>query len=580
MTDFVPEKRLERERRARQEAEQLLEEKSRALYLKNEELKTLAESLEAQVVKRTQELKEARDEALEVSIAKSRFIAVMSHEVRSPLNGVIGAFGLLKDTSLTAEQLEFVEAARTSASALLVIINDILDYSKIDVEKLQLEPVVFDLYELITGIIDSFGLSSHSFRDSIRIRSLIDTDAPRILIGDSARLRQVLINLISNAVKFTEKGEIQVTVTMDEILNDKVSITFGVRDTGVGISAENRTHLFEEFWSRSAKQEGGVVGTGLGLSISYRLVKLMGGEIRLKSVEGEGSFFWFTLPLQIANESALPQIDTLNSLEKETDIILSGRVLLAEDNSVNQLIISAILTKFGLTVDVVGNGIEAVESVINRSYDVILMDIDMPEMNGIEATRAINEFLGSKQNKIPIIAITAHALQGDREKFLSYGFDDYIVKPISRLDLSLTLEKLLEKDDVLASNGITHKGSVQSAPETSGIDQQTLENLMREVGGENMTMLVQVFLDELDMHTEKFKLAASLKDLEQLGMSAHSLKSSAASFGAIGLSNLARRIEEKVDQSDVVSAVRDSEKLVESAKVVRRQLQETISNQG
>jgi signal transduction histidine kinase/CheY-like chemotaxis protein/HPt (histidine-containing phosphotransfer) domain-containing protein len=578
MTDLVPAKRLERERNARLEAERLLEEKSRELFLANEGLKNFAESLEEQVAERTQELQQTKDEALKISNAKSRFIAVMSHEVRGPLNGVIGALSLLKDTSVTVEQRGYVEAARTSASALLVIINDILDYSKIDADKLELEPVLFDIHELMTDVISSIRLSSRSFQDSIYLHSQIDKDIPGKLIGDDARVRQVLINLINNALKFTEQGEIEVTSSLDTVVRDRAVIRFGVRDTGLGISPENQEHLFEEFWSQSARGKGSIVGTGLGLPISARLVKLMGGEIGLDSAEGEGSYFWFTVPLSIASESEVRQSEVKLDSEPGQSEQFSGRVLLAEDNSVNQLILSAILNKFGLTVDVVVDGLEAVESVRNRPYDLILMDIDMPGMDGIEATRLIKDSFQMERSKIPIIAITAHALPGDKEKFMVAGFDDYFVKPINRVELRLALERWLRKTNKAGHMGITRPEAIPSEADRSEIDLPTLQKLVREVGKNNLTTLVQVFLEELEKHTDNFKVGVSNGDLRLLGMSAHSLKSSTASFGAMGLSNLAQEIEERVNQDDVGGAASISLEFAEAVEKVRKKLLEIVDN--
>jgi len=428
MNEKVHSLRVERERRARKEAERLLESKSRELYLANRELATLAETLEGQVAERTRELARARDEALAASSAKSRFLAVMSHEIRSPLNGVIGALGLLRDTQLDEEQRRYVEISRASASSLLAIVNDILDFSKIEANKLGLEPTSFDARELVAGVTDSFAVRCRE--KSIDLVTEIDERVPAQLVGDGARVRQVLINLVDNALKFTDKGEIRVMISPygSGSGSEEAWLLFKVKDSGVGISDQTQAHLFEEFWSWAPDVPGRIAGTGLGLAISNRLVAMMGGEMNVESALGEGSTFWFRLPFATAGverpeESSAEPVDAPQRL--------SGRVLLAEDNTANQMIAEAMLTRSGLSVDAVGNGLEALEAIRARSYQVVLMDIDMPEMDGLEATRRIRA-LGGTRARTPIVAMTAHAMRGDREKFLAEGVDDYIVKPISR----------------------------------------------------------------------------------------------------------------------------------------------------
>lgn len=570
MSDDVFVRRLDRERRARIEAERLLENKSRELYLANQSLKGLTETLEKQITDRTADLVIARDEALSASSSKSRYLAVMSHEVRSPLNGIIGALGLLTDTTLDTEQLQYTNIARKSAASLLSIVNNILDFSKIEANKMGLEPASFDVRELIAGVIDAFEIVASE--NSTNLVCEIYADAPKYLIGDGGRIRQVLVNLVDNALKFTTGGEVRITVGLESVMSDKIWLLFGVKDTGVGISEENQVHLFKEFWSQSPESSGAIVGTGLGLPISNRLIKIMGGEMGIESSIGEGSLFWFSVPFD-----KVP-FDKLERGEKhlqentgypatEVQQSLSGRILLAEDNTANQMIAQAMLTKIGLHVDLAVNGTEAVEAISSRPYDVVLMDIDMPEMNGIEATRLIRKFSDASRASTPIVALTAYAMKGDRERFLAEGLDDYVEKPISRAGLVACLSHWLSK--IPGPSEVVPDSDV---PDESLFSVTTLETMIAEIGEENLSPLIDVFLNELDSRVDLIERAAAEGNADGLAKECHPLKSSAASFGAFGLSKLAREIEEKAMHDDLAAAQTTSRKLRKVAQETRDQL--------
>jgi PAS domain S-box-containing protein len=388
---------------------------------------------------REQELRDAILKSAEASEAKSRFLAMMSHEVRTPLNGVIGALGLLRDTDLNEIQRKYADTSRTSAESLLIIINDILDYSKMEAGKLDLETTTFDIAELVYSVTDTFSLRCEE--NGITLLGELAPSVPDRVIGDPARTRQVLVNLVGNAMKFTHDGEICVSVERDSLDDQHVSLKFRVDDTGSGIEPEHQAQLFDEFWSGDPSANGGVVGTGLGLAISKRLVEMMGGEIGVESTPGKGSSFWFRIPFGAASADA-PTSKAADA--KNVPQQLSGRILLAEDNPTNQMIVQTMLHKLGLSVDVVGNGIEAVDALKTRPYDVVLMDIAMPDMGGIEATHLIRE-LDPARARIPLIALTAHAMRGDREKFLAEGLDDYLEKPVTQAALAVCLSNWLGK---------------------------------------------------------------------------------------------------------------------------------------
>ena len=555
------ERRLERERLARKQAEQLLEEKSRELYVKNQELRELANNLEDLVVMRTAELQQARDDALSANRAKSAFLANMSHDIRTPMSGVIGMSELLLDTTLTAEQRHQAQVILDSSRSLLTLLNDILDLSKLESGKLELNLRDFDLYELLDGIMDTLTIPAGSKR--VELGVIPHGAVPRRLHGDPVRLRQVLMNLVGNAVKFTDSGEVTVGLSVPGDGPDAAMLRFSIRDTGPGINDEDRGRLFKKFSQVDYKSTRRHQGTGLGLAISKDLVGMMGGGIGVDSEPGRGSTFWFTIPLQAAAVSGkessafqgmrvaglIPgetlrniiasQLQVLDvearlfadpaaladelqqttgrgeryqllladhshlseSAEREfleidpglcgsalckvsldwadglphgketlwdtvlsrpvtwrklTELLLpvtaattqdvhdtalaSGQILVVEDALPLQLVTRARLEKLGYQVQVASNGREAVAAMERSDFGLVLMDIQMPEMDGIAATRIIRSMSVAAKANTPIIALTANAMKGDEEEYLAAGMNGYLTKPIDRDSLINTLQ--------------------------------------------------------------------------------------------------------------------------------------------
>jgi len=386
-----------------------------------------------QVAKRAQESNEM----------KSAFLAAMSHEIRTPLNGVIGMTELLLGSDLPKETLEQLKILRTSEEQLLFVINDILDYSTIEAGRLELETIDFKLFVLIDAIVDMFKLQV--LNKKIVIKHSIDPNIPEWLKGDPAKLRQILNNLLSNSLKFTEVGEININVTIKKLESKKIILMFDVIDTGIGFSDEVRDHLFQPFSQGDASTSRKYGGTGLGLVITKRIVEFMGGTIQYSSIPGCGSQFGFTLPVIQGNESITDKHQILQPTIANTEKNKKFRILLAEDNVINQIVIVKILANFGFNADVVKNGFEVLEKIQTAPpYDLILMDCQMPDMDGYTATveiRKIEEKEG--KNPIPIVAVTAHALQSDRDKCIAIGMNDYISKPID-IDLLISvMERLL-----------------------------------------------------------------------------------------------------------------------------------------
>ena len=502
-------------------------------------------------------LASARDEALAASRMKSQFLANMSHEIRTPMNGVMGMAELLMDTPLTEEQQQMSRVIQNSAENLLKVIDDILDFSKIGAGKLRIDAIAFNLTEQIDQALAL--LSPRAQARGLTLSADLPPDLPPAICGDAGRIQQVLVNLLGNAVKFTEKGRVNVAVRMlSPTKPGNILFRIEVKDTGIGLTPEQQANLFQPFSQADGSTTRKYGGTGLGLAISRQLLQLMDGRIGVESEPGRGSIFWFELELPVAT---VPVPIRAPAQPLPATLATSGKILVAEDNAANQLLIRLILDKFGLACEVVGDGQAALEKLASSDYEAVIMDCQMPRLDGYEATRRIRAGSdGVRQPRIPIIALTAHAMASDREKCLEAGMDEYVSKPIDQETLQGVLRRLGLKSSKAPSPPPPVPAMAPAAPVvTNVLGLAQLAQLQSLPGRQGQTLLADVIvmaLTEIPPGLARLGALVEQRDPAEVAHHAHRLAGSAANLGAAAFREVLQNIESAARQSDWAAAAR------------------------
>jgi signal transduction histidine kinase/CheY-like chemotaxis protein len=496
------------------------------------------------------ELQRLVEESQAASKAKSQFLANMSHELRTPLHGMLGITNLLLETQLSDRQRHYTQMVKRSTEVLATLINDILDFSKIEAGKLELENVDFNLHSTTQDVVEL--MSNKAQSKSVAIVSEIAPSVPATAVGDPTRIRQILLNLVGNAIKFTDQGKIVVRLTADLVTGDQFSLRCDVIDTGIGIPAERMDRLFQSFSQVDASTTRRYGGTGLGLAISKQLVERMGGEIGVQSQVDKGSTFWFTLNLKTSDPMAKTSETAIGENCVRHAPKNAFRILVAEDNEVNQIVARDFLTQAGFEITVVPNGKGALEAIMSAQYDLILMDCQMPVMDGFEATLAIrnHERERAVAKPIPIVALTANASGADRERCKTAGMDGYCGKPFKPRELLDTVWSFLS-DKSTTSNEPTFE-QPPTPPETSTFD---VESLIDRCSGNPALALsiLEKFEKQTGAALAEIEQSISSGDMDQAAKLSHALKGSAGMVGADPIRSVAAELEKLARTSAIES---------------------------
>jgi len=532
------------------------------------ELVSHREHLQELVRERTAELAEARDVALESARLKAEFMSNMSHEIRTPMNAVIGMTELLMTTELTPTQRNYGKVVQSAGESLLRIINDILDFSKIESEKLALENETFNFPAAIDNIVKL--LAHQANPKGITLLSEIQDAIPESLCGDVGRLQQVVVNLAGNAIKFTERGEVRIHVSTVKDMGLKIMLCFKISDTGIGLSEEGKRHLFQPFSQADSSITRKFGGTGLGLAISKKIVELMGGEMGVESTFGKGSTFWFTVPLA----KGIMGLNKGSSISEKvvpaspTPVREGVRILVVDDNEFNRILAQEQLAKLGFQSEVAIHGMDALRALGSVEYPVVLMDCQMPELDGYQATREIRRREANGALHTTVIAMTANVLEKDRQKCLEAGMDDCLVKPVKMENLKTILDRWLPAPEVAPKTEPLPAAPVPGPASQNPVDLEVLKEAT-EGNAKAMERLTVTYFEQAAGHLQHLQAAIEKGATKEVESYAHSLAGSSVCFGAIGMVPLLRDIEHMAEDQQLETAPEVFDKVMQEFERVK-----------